>query len=309
VIDSPMIRASMLSRQLLLQVLHDIRRSGAARLSLGGLAARAGWSPFYLHRSLRAMLRETPKQYLLRLQVDRAAGRLMGRDASVRRIALDAGFASHEVFTRAFRRRFGLTPAAYRATVLNRASQQAQRRHRQVVDAIAPCLQLFHLPLDPMDEKPNMPTLSIARRDTSAQPVLFVRLRPARHELPSAIAQGVGLSYAHAQQRGLALVGQPFTRYLSSGPGLLTIETGVPVSTVVEGAGQVVAGALPAGPVAVAIHAGPYEQLADTYAALERWIESNGYQTTGAPWETYVTDPADHPDPADWRTEVCWPLK
>ena len=28
----------------------------------------------------------------------------------------------------------------------------------------------------------------------------------------------------------------------------------------------------------------------------------------GAPWESYITDPADHPDPKDWRTEIYWPL-
>jgi len=29
----------------------------------------------------------------------------------------------------------------------------------------------------------------------------------------------------------------------------------------------------------------------------------------GAPWESYVTDPADYPDPADWKTEIFWPVK
>jgi AraC family transcriptional regulator len=27
----------------------------------------------------------------------------------------------------------------------------------------------------------------------------------------------------------------------------------------------------------------------------------------GAPWETYLTDPAEVPDPAEWRTEVVYP--
>jgi hypothetical protein len=37
-------------------------------------------------------------------------------------------------------------------------------------------------------------------------------------------------------------------------------------------------------------------------------MDTNGVRPGGAPWETYLTDPADLPDPADWRTEVCWPL-
>jgi hypothetical protein len=31
-------------------------------------------------------------------------------------------------------------------------------------------------------------------------------------------------------------------------------------------------------------------------------------QPGGAPWESYVTDPADFPNPDDWRTEIYWPL-
>ena len=37
-------------------------------------------------------------------------------------VALNAGFKSHEVFTRAFTRQFGLTPTAYRASALGDAS-------------------------------------------------------------------------------------------------------------------------------------------------------------------------------------------
>ncbi len=58
----------------------------------------------------------------------------------------------------------------------------------------------------------------------------------------------------------------------------------------------------------MAVHAGSYEQLAETYAALERWIEENGFRAGGVPWESYITDPADFPDTGDWRTEVYWPL-
>ena len=66
---------------------------------------------------------------------------------------------------------------------------------------------------------------------------------------------------------------------------------------------------LPGGWVALGIHAGPYDRLPDSNAAIERWIEANGYEARGDAWEHYVTDPGQHPDPADWRTEVVWPLK
>lgn len=116
------------------------------------------------------------------------------------------------------------------------------------------------------------------------------------------------MTFPYAQQAGLAMAGPPFTRYPSTGPGLYTIEVGMPLVAPAEGQGEIEAGSLAGGPVAMAVHAGPYEQLHEIFAALERWIESSGYKKQDAPWESYVTDPADYPDPADWRTEVYWAL-
>jgi effector-binding domain-containing protein len=106
----------------------------------------------------------------------------------------------------------------------------------------------------------------------------------------------------------LALAGHPFTRYLSTGPGLLTIEVGFRFAEPVAGEGEVEAGELHGGAVVVGVHGGPYDQLGETYAAMELWMEQNGLHPGGAPWEQYVTDPADHPDPGEWRTEVYWPV-
>jgi effector-binding domain-containing protein len=58
----------------------------------------------------------------------------------------------------------------------------------------------------------------------------------------------------------------------------------------------------------VTIHCGPYDQLQASYAALEEWIAANGFHSAGAPGEAYLNDPADHPNPQDWKTEVCWPV-
>lgn len=153
-----------------------------------------------------------------------------------------------------------------------------------------------------------MPTLSIERQEIAAQPVLFVRARIARHELAAAIGSGIGQSYMQAQKAGVALAGPPFARYPDVSAGVMTVECGMPVAAPASGEGAVEAGTLQGGPVVVAMHAGHYEQLTQTYAAIERWMEEQGLQKGGAPWESYVTDPAEHPDPADWRTLVYWPI-
>ncbi|HEY7390536.1 MAG TPA: GyrI-like domain-containing protein [Bryobacteraceae bacterium] len=96
--------------------------------------------------------------------------------------------------------------------------------------------------------------------------------------------------------------------------GLVTLQTGMRVTAhnrdwaASEREGEVLVETLPGGPAAVTIHSGPYDQLPAAYAALEEWIAANGLHPTGAPWEAYLNDPADHPNPQDWKTEVCWPV-
>jgi AraC family transcriptional regulator len=153
-----------------------------------------------------------------------------------------------------------------------------------------------------------MPTLSIARKELVAQPILFIRRRIARNEVQPALAECFGILFGHGHKAGLPIAGWPLARYVAMGPGLWTVEPAMPLAAPAAGEGEMQAGLLSAGPAAVGIHAGPYEQLPETHAAIEGWIEANGFRANGAPWECYVTDPGEHPDPANWRTEVYWPL-
>jgi AraC family transcriptional regulator len=299
----------MPSQRDLLQLLQTIRRRLDADVSLDALATRAGWSPFHLHRAFTRMVGETPKQYTLRLRLEGAAARLLASDDSIVDVALASGFSSHEVFTRAFRRHFGRTPGDYRSTALAGASPEVRARHRAITDATGPCVGLFHLPVDPQHtRRVPMPTLSIERRELTPQPVLIMRCRTSRAELQSAIGNSLGGVYGHCQKVGLPLEGKPFVRYLSTGPGLWEIECGKPLAAPAPGEGSIEAATLPGGPAVVAMHGGLYDQLPESYVAMEKWMEANGVRPGGAPWESYITDPADHPNPADWRTEIHWPI-
>lgn len=98
----------------LLPVLVHIQANLDQDLSLAALANRAGLSPFHFHRLFRSAVGETLKQYTQRLRLERAAGRLVINDAAILDVALDAGFQSHETFSRQFKRRFQVTPKSYR---------------------------------------------------------------------------------------------------------------------------------------------------------------------------------------------------
>lgn len=98
----------------LLPVLVHIQSSLDADLSLASLAQRSGMSQSTLKRRIGNATGESPRQHVERLRLERAASQLLLREATILEIALDNGFGSHEVFTRAFSRHFGTTPRGWR---------------------------------------------------------------------------------------------------------------------------------------------------------------------------------------------------
>lgn len=151
---------------------------------------------------------------------------------------------------------------------------------------------------------------SIGKKQLQAQPALVMRRRVRPAELAQNLGEMFGQAHLSAQQSGAALAGPPFARYLDCPPGLWTIEAGFPVAAAVSlpQGSRVEIIALPGGPAAFTVHSGPYEQLSEAHAVVQRWIEAEGLVSAGAPWESYLTDPAEHPDPKDWKTEVVFPL-
>src|SRR6187431_168574 len=83
-------------------------------LALETLAAQACVSPFHFHRVFRGMVGETLVELGRRLRMERAAWRLLHTDRPVTVIAFDAGYETHEAFTRAFRTSYAESPSALR---------------------------------------------------------------------------------------------------------------------------------------------------------------------------------------------------
>ena len=279
-------------------------------LSLAALSRRSGSSTFHLNRLFSRVAGETPKQFTLRLRLDRSAAMLLLTKDSVLNVALECGFQSHEVFCRAFRKRFGMAPSAYRRRGfvggVNRAQAEA---HDALLKGVGPCVGLIRRVENGRSPRGAM-DYSIEKKMLSAQPVLVARRRVKPDEIANTLGELLGQVFLYAQQNGIALAGQPLMRYLDWGPGLLTIEAGLPVTAHagVDSSGDVRAETLPGGAAAATTHAGHYSGLIKCHAAVQQWIESQGLKAAGAPWEVYVTDPADYPDPKDWKTEVIWPL-
>lgn len=104
--------------QALLSTLLYIQTHLEQDLSLEVLAERVGFSAFHFHRIFREIIGEAVKEYIRRLRIERGAYRLKISEQTILQIALEAGFKTHESFTRAFERQFGMTPSEFRSNFL-----------------------------------------------------------------------------------------------------------------------------------------------------------------------------------------------
>jgi AraC family transcriptional regulator len=78
------------------------------------LASRLHLSRFHFDRIVTAAGGEPPATLRRRILLERAAYRLITTSDELLPIALDAGYSSHEAFTRAFRRAYGQAPSRWR---------------------------------------------------------------------------------------------------------------------------------------------------------------------------------------------------
>jgi AraC family transcriptional regulator len=276
-------------------------------VSLQALAAQAGLSVCHLQRAFSSVAGETPKKFTLRLRLGRAAAMLLLSDHSVLDVALACGFQSHEVFCRTFRRRFGITPSAYRARGLTSSAAE----HAALAHSVDHCIGLYHIQEKGRFFSKSLMTYSIIKREIPPQPVLLVKRRITRAEIAAAIGASLHQIGLYAQKNGIAMAGPPFARYSEMSFGQMTIEPGMPVA---GGLSQpptesgVTLETLPGGAVVFTTHSGPYDKLPEAHAAMETWMREQGLTSAGAPWESYITDPGDYPDPNDWKTQVFWPV-
>lgn len=151
----------------------------------------------------------------------------------------------------------------------------------------------------------------IEQRTLTTVPTLFGSRRLDRDMIAEGLAEILPRAFGHAMEQGLQMVGPPFVRYVEQSPAFVTVEAGVPLAAVPEGAEPadgLAYGELPAGTAVATVHTGPYESLGEAHTALDRWMAAHDATPAGGPWEIYLTDPGEVPDPADWRTEVVWPI-
>jgi AraC family transcriptional regulator len=96
------------------RVLDKLHSQFCERLTLDELGEEAGVHPVHLSRVFRKCVGEGIGEYVHRLRIQAACGRISVPGSTLAEVAAEAGFADQSHFTRAFRRVTGMSPGAFR---------------------------------------------------------------------------------------------------------------------------------------------------------------------------------------------------
>ena len=253
----------------ILRVIVRIQERLDEPLSLDTLAGIACFSPCHFHRVFRALTGEGVHEHVRRLRLERAAQHLKVPERPVTDIAFEAGYESHEAFTRAFHAMFGMSPSEFR-----------DRR-------LAP---------DPSGRQPPVygPPPPVEIKTLPPQPIVFLR-HVGPYDQVSATWSRLAM---WAGMRGL--IG-PASRFLGiswddpeiTQPDKLRYDAAITLSRPVQPEGDIGVTELGGGDYATLLHKGPYENLSATYREIfGGWLPASGRELRNVPcFELYLNTP------------------
>jgi DNA-binding transcriptional MerR regulator len=137
-------------------------------------------------------------------------------------------------------------------------------------------------------------------------PEVLVRCqRKAIGDFPVGLGGMFEAVYGEILQAGRAPAGPPFVLYYDEefNPERVDVEVAFPVSDP-----AIATRTIPATSAATTVHVGPYDKLADAYAAVYGWANDNGYESVLPMRDVYTNDPENTP-PDQLVTEVILPVR
>jgi AraC family transcriptional regulator len=115
--DNIILRGEMMhSEQYMLKALDYIDNNLAKDISLFEISREAGFSVPHFYRLFKRLTGDTVGAYILRRRLSLAARDLTRSKKTIADISFTYGFESHDVFTRAFTRVYGMSPNKYRSS-------------------------------------------------------------------------------------------------------------------------------------------------------------------------------------------------
>lgn len=154
-----------------------------------------------------------------------------------------------------------------------------------------------------------MTTYLVRSEQRATQPTAVRRAELTVDDLPPWLSETFTRVPVFLAAHGSYPAGPPFARYHQVGIGRFQVEAGFPVTSLIEGRGDVHPATLPGGSVAITLHIGHFAEVAPGHQAVADWIAAHGGEPLGDSWEVYFSDPKTQDDPESWRTEIVQPYR
>ena len=287
--------------QRMLTVISYIQEHLDENISLEELADIACFSKYHFHRIFTGMTGETVQKYIRGLRLERAAIELIKTERSVLDIALDAGYETHESFTRAFNTMFSMPPQTFRN---KQKFRDDKITFNTLLNVKAIVLKQFN------DKYIGESNMKVEIVDLPATKVAFVRSIGPYNECGK--AWETLCSWAAPQgliRPGCTFFGLSYDDPDVTDPDKIRYDACISVDYACQPEGDVQTTELPAGTYAKTTHFGPYDNLNKTYSELcGQWIPSKGYEIASGPSiEIYLNSPEDT-EPEELITDIHIPL-
>lgn len=145
---------------------HYIEAHLDEQITLEDLANVAGYSKYHAVRVFKELTHRTPLETVRALRLTRAAKVLQDADDKIVTVAMNSGFDSHDGFTRAFNRQFGITPQKYHVEIppVNWFVHYPIEAYYQLKEGI-----------EPMSNEKVSPTVTVTVVERPARKLIFLR--------------------------------------------------------------------------------------------------------------------------------------
>lgn len=235
-------------------------------LNLEQLSAVACFSKYHFHRLFTAYTGLSLQQMIRWLRLKRAAHQLvMDKEKSIITIALDAGFESHESFSRVFKQLCGLSPRDFRLQLNCEAWEKPPY-------------------LLPKHEVKNM---NVTIKNLPARRLAVIEHRGDHKKIPETVNKLI--AWAKAQPMDLRpKPGEAFAFVYddpkTTPPEDFRQDFGITVPEDLKLEGEIIEKRLPAGRYAVAVHKGSRTTIGEkVYALYQDWLPSSNEELGDLP--------------------------
>jgi effector-binding domain-containing protein len=160
-----------------------------------------------------------------------------------------------------------------------------------------------------MKASPKYSTGLISETEVKQTYAVAIRSKVGMDEMSQAMGESFGKIMPAIKKNGAEMAGPPLAIWYEYDTDIFDFDCAIPIVNPMDVPDGLQLIKTYGGKVVMAEHRGDYTSTFYSWEKLEEYIKENNLEMNGAPWEQYITDPMNEPDPSKWITNLFWPVK